>query len=62
MAWLASFPNGDVDELAKRLNAILALPDAERAALRAAAREAVVERWSWKSVAARILAASTDPG
>ena len=36
--------------------------DVERAALRAAARQAVIERWSWDSVAERILAASIAPG
>ena len=56
---LASFPSGDAAELAERLTAILALPAAERAELRAAARAAVVELWSWKSVAERILAAGT---
>ena len=36
---------------------VLGLRDDERAALRAAARRAAVERWSWTSVAQRILAA-----
>ena len=58
---LASFPNGDAAELAERLRAILALSGAERDELRAAARAAVVELWSWKSVADRILAASVAP-
>jgi hypothetical protein len=35
---------------------VLALGGAERASLRAAARAAAVERWSWTSVAERILA------
>jgi hypothetical protein len=35
------------------------LPDAERAQLGAAARRAVVERWSWAGVADRLLAAVT---
>ena len=61
-AGLASFPSGDSDELADRLNAILALTGSERAELRAAARQAVIERWSWDSVAERILAASIAPG
>ncbi len=61
-AGLASFPSGDSDELAARLNAILALKGSERAELRAAARQAVIERWSWDSVAERILAASIAPG
>jgi glycosyltransferase involved in cell wall biosynthesis len=54
---LASFPNGDVAELKERLNEIISLPEADRAALRAAARNAAVERWSWTSVAHRLLAA-----
>ena len=61
MGRLASFPSGDAAELAERLRTILALPDAERDELRAAARAAVVELWSWKSVAERILAASIAP-
>ena len=38
---------------------VLSLPDDRRAELREAARRACVERWSWSSVARRILAAST---
>jgi glycosyltransferase involved in cell wall biosynthesis len=53
---LASFPNGDVAALRDRLEAVLALRGDEREALRAAARRAAVERWSWTSVARRILA------
>jgi glycosyltransferase involved in cell wall biosynthesis len=60
MGRLTSFPNGDAAALAERLNTILGLPAPERAALRAAAREAAVELWSWKSVAERILAASVS--
>jgi glycosyltransferase involved in cell wall biosynthesis len=56
---LASFPNGDAAQLAQRLNEILSLSDDDRAALREAARSAAVERWSWTSVARRILAAAT---
>ncbi|MGL6280211.1 MAG: glycosyltransferase family 4 protein [Gaiella sp.] len=52
---LASFPNGDADALRTRLEAVLALRGPERDALRAAARQAVVARWSWSSVAERIL-------
>jgi glycosyltransferase involved in cell wall biosynthesis len=55
---LASFPSGDVSVLAERLNETLGLGDSDRAALRAAARQAAVERWSWTSVAHRILAAA----
>jgi glycosyltransferase involved in cell wall biosynthesis len=52
---LASFPNGDADALRDRLERVLALEGHERAALRTAARQASVERWSWTSVARRIL-------
>jgi glycosyltransferase involved in cell wall biosynthesis len=52
---LASFANGDVGELAAKLNELLALPPATRAELGAAARRAAVERWSWTSVATRLL-------
>jgi glycosyltransferase involved in cell wall biosynthesis len=53
---LASFPNGDAAALRERLEAILALEGDDRDALRAAARRAVVERWSWSGVADRIAA------
>ena len=53
---LASFPNGDAAALRERLEAVLALRGDEREALRAAARRATVERWSWTGVARRILA------
>ena len=52
---LCSFPNGDADALHERLAAVLALHGAERDALRNAARSATVARWSWSSVADRIL-------
>jgi glycosyltransferase involved in cell wall biosynthesis len=53
---LANFPNRDAGALRERLDAVLALRGAEREALRAAARRAAVERWSWSSVARQILA------
>ena len=53
---LASFPNGDAGALRSRLEDVLALRSDEREALRTAARAAAVERWSWSSVAGRILA------
>ena len=53
---LASFPNGDAAALRSRLEEVLALRGDARDALRAAARAAAVERWSWTSVAGRILA------
>jgi glycosyltransferase involved in cell wall biosynthesis len=52
---LASFPRGDADVLRQRLDEIISLPEADRSALRAAARDAAVERWSWTSVAHRLL-------
>jgi glycosyltransferase involved in cell wall biosynthesis len=55
---LASFPTGDAAALAERLNETLALDEHNRSAIRAAARNAAVERWSWTSVAQRILAAT----
>ena len=55
-AGLARFPNGDAGALRERLETILALQGDERDELRAAARRAVVERWSWSSVAQRIAA------
>ncbi|TMK29032.1 MAG: glycosyltransferase [Actinobacteria bacterium] len=52
---LASFKTGDAHELADKLNALLALPQDERRALGQAARSAAVDRWSWRSVATRLL-------
>jgi glycosyltransferase involved in cell wall biosynthesis len=55
---LASFARGDVDDLRRKLSELLSLPPDRRAALTEAARRAVVERWSWSSVAERLLATS----
>ncbi len=52
---LASFETGDVAELAAKLNELLSLPEADRASLSAAARRAVLARWSWAGVARRLL-------
>jgi glycosyltransferase involved in cell wall biosynthesis len=52
---LASFANGDAADLAAKLEELLALPPEARAVLGAAARRAAVERWSWTSVATRLL-------
>ena len=52
---LASFATGDAAELAAKLRELLSLPDGERDAVRAAAREATVSRWSWAGVARRLL-------
>jgi glycosyltransferase involved in cell wall biosynthesis len=53
---LASFTTGDVADLRAKLGELISLPAADREALRAAARRAVVARWSWAGVAARLLA------
>lgn len=52
---LASFTTGDSGELHAKLAELLALPEADRDALRAAARNATVTRWSWAGVARRLL-------
>jgi glycosyltransferase involved in cell wall biosynthesis len=53
---LAAFATGDSYELAEKLARLLALPGSERSQLSEAARRAAVERWSWTSVANRLLA------
>jgi glycosyltransferase involved in cell wall biosynthesis len=53
---LASFANGDASDLAAKLNELLALSPETRAELGTHARRAAVERWSWTSVAGRLLA------
>jgi len=53
---LASFTSGDALQLADKLRELLALPEEQRRELGRVAREATVERWSWQSVAARLLA------
>jgi glycosyltransferase involved in cell wall biosynthesis len=52
---LVAFARGDAADLRAKLAALLALEPEERRALGAAAREAVVERWSWSTVAADLL-------
>src|SRR3954470_14467852 len=52
---LTSFDTGDAGDLAEKLRRLLALAPAEREALRAAARKAVLDHWSWEHVAARLL-------
>ena len=52
---LVSFATGNANDLEHKLSALLALPPEERRALTAAARQAVVRRWSWEQVAARLL-------
>jgi glycosyltransferase involved in cell wall biosynthesis len=53
---LASFTSGDAPDLRRKLAELLALPRAEHDALARAARDVVVERWSWATVARRLLA------
>jgi glycosyltransferase involved in cell wall biosynthesis len=53
---LASFATADADDLRRKLDALLALPESELERLRRAARTAVEERWSWAGVAQRLLA------
>jgi glycosyltransferase involved in cell wall biosynthesis len=52
---LTSFESGDVQELTAKLDELLALPAEARRELGAAARRAVIERWSWSSVSERLL-------
>ena len=52
---LTSFQSGDVDDLAAKLQRLLAMSPEERETLRRAARKAAVERWSWARVADRLL-------
>jgi glycosyltransferase involved in cell wall biosynthesis len=52
---LVAFERGDAADLERRLRALLALPPRTRAALGAAARRAVVARWSWAHVAGLLL-------
>jgi glycosyltransferase involved in cell wall biosynthesis len=56
LAHLAGFETGNVADLRAKIGQILALPPADRETLQTAARRTVVERWSWASVAARLLA------
>ncbi len=52
---LASFTTGDAGELGGKLGELLALSDSDRAAVREAARNATLSRWSWAGVARRLL-------
>ena len=55
---LASFRSGDAVQLAERLRELLALPADVRQELGRRARRTAVERWSWGSVAKRLLSLS----
>ena len=52
---LTSFTTGEARELSSKLRRLLDLPADERRTLSAAARCAVVKRWSWERVAERLL-------
>jgi len=52
---LTSFATGDVSDLTAKLERLLALSPDDRDRLSRAARETTVERWSWRSVAERLL-------
>jgi glycosyltransferase involved in cell wall biosynthesis len=52
---LASFESGDAADLAGKLTEILSLTPADHTTLKRAARQAVVDLWSWASVAQRLL-------
>jgi len=52
---LTSFETGDANDLDHKLSALLALTKGERRELSNAARRAVVERWSWEQVSAKLL-------
>jgi glycosyltransferase involved in cell wall biosynthesis len=52
---LAAFTSGDVDDLRLKLSELLSLDASSRAELEACARRVAVERWSWSSVADRLL-------
>jgi glycosyltransferase involved in cell wall biosynthesis len=53
---LAAFESANTGDLREKLRELLTLEDEDRAELRRGARGAAVERWSWASVAARLLA------
>lgn len=52
---LASFETGRADDLHAKLHQLLSLAPEQRAVLQAAARKAVIERWSWAGIARRLL-------
>ncbi|MGH3135917.1 MAG: glycosyltransferase family 4 protein [Gaiellaceae bacterium] len=60
---LTSFVTGDANDLRVKLTELLALSPTQRGEIEASARRAAVERWSWRSVAERLLhAAQIEPG
>jgi glycosyltransferase involved in cell wall biosynthesis len=57
---LTSFKTGDADDLAEKLEVLLALPPDERRRLSEAGRRAVERNWSWARVADRLLIAVSE--
>jgi glycosyltransferase involved in cell wall biosynthesis len=53
---LVSFTSGDAVDLRSKLAELLALPRSDHELLARAARDVVVERWSWAGVARRLRA------
>jgi glycosyltransferase involved in cell wall biosynthesis len=53
---LVAFRTGDAEDLRAKLTEVLALDLGDRAVLQTSARRAVERRWSWASVAERLLA------
>jgi glycosyltransferase involved in cell wall biosynthesis len=51
----ASFESGNVDDLVDKLESLLGRSDSEREELRRRARRVVEQRWSWATVADRLL-------
>ena len=51
----ASFESGNVDDLVEKLDSLLGRSEAEREELRRRARRVVEQRWSWATVADRLL-------
>ena len=52
---LVGFEAGNAEELAAKLNELLALPAETRAGLGLAARRAVERNWSWTAIGERLL-------
>jgi glycosyltransferase involved in cell wall biosynthesis len=59
---LAAFVPGDAADLRAKLSELLSLGPLDRAAIRASARRAAVDRWSWIGVARRLLEPISGPG
>jgi len=53
---LTAFESGDSSDLRRKLSELLTLDAPHQAELRDCARRAAVEKWSWASVAGRLLA------